>query len=73
MRALMLPFAAMALWATPAFASLSEVSAHLTAAKTMTADFVQTAAGGSVARYSRPLTTMVDPRRCGRRPGGGPP
>ncbi len=60
MRALMLPFAAMALWATPAFASLSEVSAHLTAARTMTADFVQTAAGGSVARGT---VTLARPGR----------
>ena len=50
MRALMLPFVAMALSATPADASLSDVSAHLAAAKTMTANFVQTAAGGSVVR-----------------------
>ena len=36
--------------ATPAYASLSQVAEHLKATQTMTADFTQTAANGSVAR-----------------------
>lgn len=48
MRMLMLPFAAMAVAASPAIAALSDISAHLSAAKTMTADFVQTSASGAV-------------------------
>ena len=43
------PIAAM-LAAAPAQASLPEVAAHLKATQTMTADFTQTAANGSVAR-----------------------
>lgn len=51
MRALMLPFVAVAMTITsPAAAALSQVSAHLAAAKTMTADFVQTAASGAAVR-----------------------
>lgn len=56
MRAFMLPFAALAIAAAPAAAALSDVSAHLAAAKTMTADFVQTSAGGAVARGTLSLS-----------------
>lgn len=56
MRAFMLPFAALAIAAAPAAAALSDVSAHLAAAKTMTADFVQTSAGGAVTRGTLSLS-----------------
>ena len=50
MRALLLPIVAGLAFAQPAHAALSEVSAHLKAAATMTADFTQTGANGSVSR-----------------------
>lgn len=56
MSALMLPFAALAFVAAPAPSALSDVSAHLAGAKTMTADFVQTSAGGAVTRGTLALS-----------------
>ena len=45
----LLPLAALAAFAAPAQAALSDVSAHLKAVRTMTADFVQTGQGGGSA------------------------